>query len=95
MFLPGKRVHGHCAGGSIGSELLRQLPGSTRHCWSWWNDDSNLFYVDKDLRIAHPGLDTMPSLATSTREADVSRVFQAPTGHVFPLPPRYKHVPDS
>jgi len=25
-------------------------------------DDSNLFYVDKDLRIAHPGLDTMPFL---------------------------------
>ena len=90
----GKRVMVTGAGGSIGSELCRQLARFNPALLVLVErDDSNLFYIDKDLRIAHPGLDTMPFLGDITREADVSRVFQATRPDIVFHAAAYKHVP--
>jgi FlaA1/EpsC-like NDP-sugar epimerase len=90
----GKRVMVTGAGGSIGSELCRQLARFNPALLVLLErDDSNLFYVDKDLRAAHPNLDTMPFLGDITREADVSRVFQATRPDIVFHAAAYKHVP--
>jgi FlaA1/EpsC-like NDP-sugar epimerase len=90
----GKRVMVTGAGGSIGSELCRQLARFNPALLVLLErDDSNLFYVDKDLRKAYPGLDTMPFLGDVTREADVNRVFQATRPDIVFHAAAYKHVP--
>jgi len=90
----GKRVMVTGAGGSIGSELCRQLARFNPALLVLLErDDSNLFYVDKDLRKAYPGLDTMPFLGDITREADVKRVFEATHPNIVFHAAAYKHVP--
>jgi FlaA1/EpsC-like NDP-sugar epimerase len=90
----GKRVMVTGAGGSIGSELCRQLARFNPALLVLLErDDSNLFYVDKDLRKAYPGLDTMPFLGDITREADVNRVFEATRPDIVFHAAAYKHVP--
>ena len=90
----GKRVMVTGAGGSIGSELCRQLARFNPALLVLLErDDSNLFYVDKDLRKAYPGLDTMPFLGDVAREADVKRVFQATRPNIVFHAAAYKHVP--
>jgi FlaA1/EpsC-like NDP-sugar epimerase len=90
----GKRVLVTGAGGSIGSELCRQLARFNPALLVLLErDDSNLFYIDKDLRNACPGLDTMPFLGDITREADVKRVFHATRPEIVFHAAAYKHVP--
>ena len=90
----GKRVMVTGAGGSIGSELCRQLARFNPALLVLLErDDSNLFYIDKDLRKAHPGLDTMPFLGDIAREADVKRVFQTTRPNIVFHAAAYKHVP--
>jgi len=90
----GKRVMVTGAGGSIGSELCRQLARFNPALLVLLErDDSNLFYVEKDLRKAHPELDMLPFLGDIAREADVNRVFQATRPNVVFHAAAYKHVP--
>jgi FlaA1/EpsC-like NDP-sugar epimerase len=90
----GKRIMVTGAGGSIGSELCRQLARfNPAKLILLERDDSNLFYVESELRRSYPKLDTVPFLGDVTREADVNRVFlEARPGIVFHAA-AYKHVP--
>jgi len=90
----GKRIMITGAGGSIGSELCRQLARfNPAMLILLERDDSNLFYVESELRRNHPILDVMPFLGDVTREADVNRVFEQTRPNVIFHAAAYKHVP--
>jgi len=90
----GKRIMVTGAGGSIGSELCRQLAQfSPSLLVLLERDDSNLFYVEHDLRVSHPKLHVVPFLGDITREADVSRVFAQTRPQIVFHAAAYKHVP--
>ena len=90
----GKRIMVTGAGGSIGSELCRQL---ARYDPAMLvlveRDDSNLFYIESELHRARPKLNVMPFLGDITREADVSRVFARTGPQIVFHAAAYKHVP--
>jgi FlaA1/EpsC-like NDP-sugar epimerase len=90
----GKRIMVTGAGGSIGSELCRQLarfgPASLV---LFERDDSNIFYIDRELRLLHPGVETVPFLGDITRAEDVERVFSEQRPEVVFHAAAYKHVP--
>jgi FlaA1/EpsC-like NDP-sugar epimerase len=82
------------AGGSIGSELCRQLARfSPAVLVLFERDDSNLFYIEHELRNAHPGLELVPFLGDVTREEDVNHIFQETEPDVVFHAAAYKHVP--
>ena len=90
----GKRIIVTGAGGSIGSELCRQLARfDPAMLVLLERDDSNLFYVESELRRAWPKLDVMPFLGDVTREADVDRVFLESRPDIVFHAAAYKHVP--
>jgi len=90
----GKRIMVTGAGGSIGSELCRQLARfDPAMLVLLERDDSNLFYVESELRRAYPKLNVMPFLGDVTREADVDRVFLESRPNVVFHAAAYKHVP--
>jgi FlaA1/EpsC-like NDP-sugar epimerase len=90
----GKRIMVTGAGGSIGSELCRQLARfNPATLVLLERDDSNLFYVERDLRTAYPKLRVVPFLGDITREADVSRVFAQTRPQIVFHAAAYKHVP--
>jgi len=93
-YLRGECVLVTGAGGSIGSELCRQLARfNPAMLVLLERDDSNLFYVENELRTAYPKLDTVPFLGDITREADVNRVFQETRPNIVFHAAAYKHVP--
>jgi FlaA1/EpsC-like NDP-sugar epimerase len=90
----GRRIMVTGAGGSIGSELCRQLARFNPAALVLLErDDSNLFYVEKDLRRSHPSLHAVPFLGDICREADVSRVFAQTRPQIVFHAAAYKHVP--
>ncbi len=90
----GKRIMVTGAGGSIGSELCRQLARfNPAMLVLLERDDSNLFYVENSLRTAFPKLRVIPFLGDITREADVSRVFAHTRPQIVFHAAAYKHVP--
>jgi FlaA1/EpsC-like NDP-sugar epimerase len=89
-----KRIMVTGAGGSIGSELCRQLARfSPAMLVLFERDDSNLFYVERDLRTTHPTLAVVPFLGDVTRKADVARVFSLNRPEIVFHAAAYKHVP--
>lgn len=90
----GKRILVTGAGGSIGSELCRQLARfDPAQLVLFERDDSNLFMIEKELLNAHPGLKVLPFLADVTSEQAVERVFQQTRPQVVFHAAAYKHVP--
>ncbi|MCX6843020.1 MAG: nucleoside-diphosphate sugar epimerase/dehydratase [candidate division WOR-3 bacterium] len=90
----GKRIMVTGAGGSIGSELCRQLARfDPAMLVLLERDDSNLFYVESELRRAYPKLNVIPFLGDVTREADVDRVFLESRPNIVFHAAAYKHVP--
>ncbi|MBM3323176.1 polysaccharide biosynthesis protein, partial [candidate division WOR-3 bacterium] len=90
----GRRVLVTGAGGSIGSELCRQLARFEPAALVLFErDDSNLFYIDREIRHYHPGLELIPVLGDITQEAAVERAFALYRPEVVFHAAAYKHVP--
>jgi FlaA1/EpsC-like NDP-sugar epimerase len=93
-FLTGKTVLVTGAGGSIGSELARQV--------AQFRPDSlllveraefALFEIDRELRAAWPGLKVVPLVADVGDEARLRDIFSAHQPHVVLHAAAHKHVP--
>ncbi len=90
----GRRVLVTGAGGSIGSELCRQLARFEPAALVLFErDDSNLFYIDREVRQNHPGLELIPVLGDITHESDVVRTFDCYRPEIVFHAAAYKHVP--
>lgn len=89
-----KRIMVTGAGGSIGSELCRQLARlGPESIIMFERDDSNLFYIDRELRAAHPGLTVTPFLGDITRSEDLEAACSRHHPQVIFHAAAYKHVP--
>jgi FlaA1/EpsC-like NDP-sugar epimerase len=90
----GKRIMVTGAGGSIGSELCRQLARfGPSGLVLFERDDSNLFYIENELHASYPGLNVTPFLGDVTHEHDVTRVFAETDPDIVFHAAAYKHVP--
>ncbi len=89
----GRRVVVTGAGGSIGSELCRQLADlGPERLILVEASENNLFDIEQELR-PKLGDSVVPCLADVRRTQDVERVFSEHTPHVVFHAAAYKHVP--
>ncbi|MEO0068820.1 MAG: nucleoside-diphosphate sugar epimerase/dehydratase [candidate division WOR-3 bacterium] len=93
-FFANKRVLITGAGGSIGSELCRQIARfHPEKIILFERDDSNLFYIEEELRKNHPEVNIYPFLGDITHEDEVSRAFEKTKPEIVFHAAAYKHVP--
>ncbi len=90
----GKRVLITGAGGSIGSELCRQLGSLEPSALILVDkDENNIFYVDGELRRRFPALRIVPRILDVRVRDKVDRVLAAERPDVVLHAAAYKHVP--
>ncbi len=93
-FLAGKVVLVTGAGGSIGSEICRQLVAVHPKCLVLLEQaENNLFYIDRELRTAHPDLDVVPVIADVCDRQRIQDVFSRYKPDVVFHAAAHKHVP--
>ncbi len=93
-FLAGKVVLVTGAGGSIGSEICRQLVAFHPKCLVLLEQaENNLFYIDRELRTAHPDLDVVPVIADVCDRQRIQDVFGRYKPDVVFHAAAHKHVP--
>jgi FlaA1/EpsC-like NDP-sugar epimerase len=94
QFLQGKCVLITGAGGSIGSELARQtLRFSPAQLVLLDHDENALFFVERELRSAHPDSVVHPLMADITDRARVNEIFRRFRPDVIFHAAAHKHVP--
>jgi FlaA1/EpsC-like NDP-sugar epimerase len=94
QFLADKVVLVTGAGGSIGSELCRQiLTFRPRRLVLLEQAENNLFYIDRELRRAAPGMDVVPVIADVCDRTRLERVFEQYRPAVVFHAAAHKHVP--
>jgi FlaA1/EpsC-like NDP-sugar epimerase len=82
------------AGGSIGSELCRQIANfRPRRLILLEQAENNLFYVDRELRAAHPQLEITPVIADVADEVRLDNVFRHYRPAIVYHAAAHKHVP--
>ncbi|MDB5289068.1 MAG: UDP-N-acetylglucosamine 4,6-dehydratase [Phycisphaerales bacterium] len=93
-FLAGKRVLVTGAGGSIGSEICRQM---MRFCPERVllveRAENNLFEIDRELRQNWVGADVRPYIADVCDARRITQIFQSEKPHVVFHCAAHKHVP--
>ena len=93
-FLQAKAVMVTGAGGSIGSELCRQI-GNYRPSRLVLHElnEFNLYQIDRDLRSRYPGLEVIPVAGDVCDERKLARVVDVQRIEVIYHAAAYKHVP--
>ena len=92
--LAGRAILVTGAGGSIGSELVRQIASAGPERLILVDQgEFNLYQIEMELREGHPGLDFSRYLLDVTDTAAVTSLFQAQLPHIVFHAAAYKHVP--
>jgi FlaA1/EpsC-like NDP-sugar epimerase len=82
------------AGGSIGSEMCRQIAGfAPRRLIALERAENNLFQIDRELRARWPALDVVPCVADIGDEARLRRVLEREKPSIVFHAAAHKHVP--
>ncbi len=82
------------AGGSIGSELCRQICGYQPQTIILLDySENNLFDIDTELRMLHPNISIVPELSDIKDRAKIQKVFSRYTPEVVFHAAAHKHVP--
>jgi FlaA1/EpsC-like NDP-sugar epimerase len=93
-YLHGRTVLVTGAGGSIGSELCRQI---TRYQPArlilLGHGENSIFGIEQELRVAHPHLRLEPVIADIRERGKIERVFAAKKPQVVFHAAAHKHVP--
>lgn len=93
-FLCGKTVMVTGAGGSIGSELVRQIAGfDPRSLLLVERAEFALFNIEREIREAYPSLSLEPLVADITHEARIRHIFDKYRPQVVIHAAAHKHVP--
>ena len=91
--LSGQRVLVSGAGGSVGSELARQLAASgVSRLTLMDHSEYALFLVESDIHRTHPHVDVVPMLGDVTRRVDVQAAYGVAEPNVVYHAAAYKHV---
>jgi FlaA1/EpsC-like NDP-sugar epimerase len=92
--LKGRRLLVTGAGGSVGSELARQLASCAPASLTLVDHaEYNLFRVEHELRAGHPSLAIQAVLGDVSRRADIRAACLAVRPHTVYHAAAYKHVP--
>jgi FlaA1/EpsC-like NDP-sugar epimerase len=92
--LAGKVILVTGAGGSIGSELVRQIARfNPRRLLLLDRAESPLFFIFHEISEAHPAIDVVPVLASVTNAARLDRMFETYRPDCVFHAAAYKHVP--
>jgi FlaA1/EpsC-like NDP-sugar epimerase len=92
--LEGKRILITGAGGSIGSELGRQIAQFDPNLLAVLDfDETELFHISQELRESHPGLKVFPVLGDILNKEKMAAVFHEMTPQLVFHAAAYKHVP--
>lgn len=93
-YIHGKRVLVTGAGGSIGSEICRQVSGfSPDSMVLFENAETPLFNIENELRRAAPGMRLVPCLGDMRNAQKVNSAFNLYQPQVVFHAAAYKHVP--
>jgi len=93
-FVSGKRVLITGAGGSIGSEMCRQVCRFKPERLVLVEQAENaLFYIHKELKAAFPALEIVPAIADVCDAERVEQIFDRHRPHVVFHAAAHKHVP--
>ena len=92
--LAGKVILVTGAGGSIGSELVRQIARfNPRRLLLLDRAESPLHYIFQEISEGHPAIDVVPVLASVTNAARLDRMFETYRPDCVFHAAAYKHVP--
>ncbi len=92
--IAGRRVLITGAGGSIGSELARQIATFDPALVVLVERGENaLFLIEQELHRKHPGLDVRPTICDICESSDIDRLFRQQRPEIVYHAAAFKHVP--